>query len=78
MEDLEKKDQAAAYAKLRKVDDKFILQKFNREFDQIAEQIYNEEEDEQNDPINDTSARNQLNYLRFKEFLVEMCLLAEQ
>lgn len=40
MEEMEKKDQAAAQAKLRKVDDKFILSKFNREFDQVSELIH--------------------------------------
>ena len=37
LEELDKKDQAAAQAKLKKVDDKFILQKFNREFDAVTE-----------------------------------------
>lgn len=75
---MERKDQAAAYEKLRKVDDKYILQKFNREFDQVAEYICNEDEDELNSLNDNKQDRSRINYLRFKEFLVEMCLLTEQ
>ena len=81
MEDAEKKDQAALYAQLRKVSDKYILQKFNREFDQIAEQICNEDQyQELEDSPAGTAKKNKntMNYLRFKDFLVEMCLLTEQ
>lgn len=35
-------------------------------------------EEQKEDPINDIVQKNQLNYLRFKEFLVEMCLMTEQ
>ena len=75
---MERKDQAAAYEKLRKVDDKYILQKFNREFDQVAEYICNEDEDELNSLNDNRQDRSRINYLRFREFLVEMCLLTEQ
>ena len=77
LEELDKKDQAAAQAKLRKVDDKFILQKFNREFDAVTEQVHQEAMEQLEDPVNDTVPNDKLNYERFKNFLAEMCLLTE-
>ena len=62
------------------------MQKFNREFEKAAEDLCNQEKleytEEESKPAletEDTSKgiMNTLNYIKFKEFLVEMCLLTE-
>lgn len=65
-------------AQIRKVSDKYILARFNREFEQAANDLSNQDEGSLNAESNQKSAKTTLNYLRFKEFLVKMGLLTQQ
>lgn len=74
---------AQPYAHLRKLSDKYILQKFAKEFDQALAMVCSPPVDssagqEQATQPEEAKTAKNLNYLRFKEFLVEMCFMTEQ
>lgn len=54
-----------------KVSDKYLLQKFTREFDQVTTIVFSLPGSEQAEP-------NELNHVRFREFFVHMGMLSEQ
>lgn len=69
------------YAQLRKVSDKYVLQKFTKEFERVLTFVYMPSEIEGSAEGETHSKQAQsapLNYLRFKEFLIEMCFMTEQ
>jgi len=66
---------------VRKVSDRYILQRFRREFDNIAGKVCldtPEDEDDEDYEPQPITPEIRVNYLRFKEFLINMGLLTEE
>lgn len=76
---------------MTKVSDRYVIQKFKKEFERVVSYVYTPMQvgsQEQTSSTQDEEQKSSvasmkdafttpLNYLRFKEFLIEMCFLTE-
>ena len=67
---------------LTKITDRYVLQKFVKEFEKVLAFVYTPGQliDGETSELSHTqeALTAPLNYLRFKEFLIEMCFMTEQ
>jgi hypothetical protein len=73
-----------------KISDKYVVQRFMKEFEKVLALVYtptvvlkSKEENKEDEPKSEVGSikdalKAPLNYLRFKEFLIEMCFMTEQ
>ena len=69
---------------MTKISDKYVLQKFFKEYERVLAFVYTPPAEDASEETNTVSQKKitesqtaTLNYLRFKELLIEMCFMTE-